>query len=830
MKKKLFNLFLIFILISSFLFFIPSVNSAPGEENYSDGVYTTGFEDGVALSQYDTQYFNSTDYGAYQFYVSSEEKYAGSLGFAIKSDGGSDNIGSWAFNLDNYIYNFSAIIRFSVFSGSMRLKFYNIYSVLLYDILFAGNGGEVQCKYYDPTGSNTINNDIPNDAWIYFSILQYDNGVVRYGADYEYVDGNPQNSDLEYGIHRIDFTSTGSGSRSMWCDNVTIYTGSFEQESGCDFSGYQKIGNAVDISSSGTNEGVFKDTDYDIFTCGTTQYGNFYNVISTQYRIPLKAEIKGIEFVTSAGYLDIMERGEFLKLYCFIETSTGTKYNLGAYTNYIMINFNTVKLQWCGYSDVFLDNEYYTIYFYNPSNNVVCGGEHIQLFWITYQYYLNNPDKIPDGFFEIKEGQVLPLFPSYPTYKETVIGDLNYALYYIATDIAPGCEGFSDALNIDKTIYKIGDVPLYCSGTVADLSSSRTLHLFKNGTEIYVSGGITFPFIVSTCAFYLSFSPNAIGSYWIRLQTDTTVLDNKSFTVIAPDNQNYWIYSEPNPSYYASAYTVYYFFNNSDNFNGLLIASLTNNMANITDAIYKIDITENGYGNFTLDTGTVYDVLYWLLYVYNTNISKYVRVGNIHMHITRSYFSESYIRWERPVDGIREDNDIVTACLIGKHNYLGSNIVIKINNITRDSVTSETTFHKCYTFTKPGVYNASLVLIVGSINKVLDYSILTIADLREVTYPGDIFDIPEPFSYLIALIIIVVLTFTPLIISTTLASKTNITDIHIPGLVYVAMFCLGVIISVAPPMKLLDYWVLFFILFVLILAFAILWIQRKIAE
>lgn len=87
--------------------------------------------------------------------------------------------------------------------------------------------------------------------------------------------------------------------------------------------------------------------------------------------------------------------------------------------------------------------------------------------------------------------------------------------------------------------------------------------------------------------------------------------------------------------------------------------------------------------------------------------------------------------------------------------------------------------------------------------------------------------IPAEAKVFLALIIIVVLALLPMLFAVMLAHGTQIESIEIPALLSVAFFCLGVVISVM--LQLIEIWALFFILFALIITFAILWVQRQIA-
>lgn len=83
--------------------------------------------------------------------------------------------------------------------------------------------------------------------------------------------------------------------------------------------------------------------------------------------------------------------------------------------------------------------------------------------------------------------------------------------------------------------------------------------------------------------------------------------------------------------------------------------------------------------------------------------------------------------------------------------------------------------------------------------------------------------LPMYAKVLISLVIILTLTLTPLAFSM-LLNKTNV-KVDIPALLYVAFFFLGIVSCIL--LGVLDYWVLFVVLFGIIVTFAVLWIQDK---
>lgn len=99
---------------------------------------------------------------------------------------------------------------------------------------------------------------------------------------------------------------------------------------------------------------------------------------------------------------------------------------------------------------------------------------------------------------------------------------------------------------------------------------------------------------------------------------------------------------------------------------------------------------------------------------------------------------------------------------------------------------------------------------------------------KEITAkPSDFygFVLSTEIKIIIAVVIIMVLTLSPLIIATALSVKGHFTQVSIPALVYIGFFFLGTCLTCI--LGFLDWSVLFIELLALIIAFAVLYISRK---
>jgi hypothetical protein len=106
------------------------------------------------------------------------------------------------------------------------------------------------------------------------------------------------------------------------------------------------------------------------------------------------------------------------------------------------------------------------------------------------------------------------------------------------------------------------------------------------------------------------------------------------------------------------------------------------------------------------------------------------------------------------------------------------------------------------------------------------YENKTTGDISKIPItPPSLMDYITPYKLYIGIGITVGMSLLPLIAGMLLAKKTSVTFMDIPALVYVAFFLMGIVISCV--LGYFEIWVIFFVLFALILVFAITWIQGK---
>jgi hypothetical protein len=150
--------------------------------------------------------------------------------------------------------------------------------------------------------------------------------------------------------------------------------------------------------------------------------------------------------------------------------------------------------------------------------------------------------------------------------------------------------------------------------------------------------------------------------------------------------------------------------------------------------------------------------------------------------------------------------------------FLGNN---KIYDIT-----SETKFNIQQVINKEGVYTYYLKENINGNWNTID-SVTVPIGKKSIAGQDTFFGIviSPIIKIILAIIIIMILTLSPLIIATFLSVKGHFTQVSIPALVYIGFFFLGT--SITCVIGFLDWSVLFIELLALIIAFAVLYISRK---
>lgn len=416
--------------------------------------------------------------------------------------------------------------------------------------------------------------------------------------------------------------------------------------------------------------------------------------------------------------------------------------------------------------------------------------------------------------------------------------DLSYRFFhtpyvtqnlYNYTDLL-GLSGYS-SVNSTGYIYDLNDEqPIICSYTIGDPSFDYTIELWKNGTQI---SNTVFPYLCAYPGGTVGLNPDSIGTYVFKLKKVGYVYNITAYVIGALPQ--YSIRTQPPLTDINEPYNVLYrYFHPQGNIGSCGMFNILEYIDNYDSRDYGNELGDNITGSFLYNSiGSTSE--YWSLFTERNGL--YYRVGKIAKHFIRLpnvldnvIICNQYSLTITP--GNPEQRGII---ITGNHIFPGSDVSIYVGNVKQVSVGDSQLFTYHFYPQNPGVFQVDLRIVQNGTSIILAIAphTLTVVLVPVIAPPpSDIPDfitnLPLIYKLIIGVVIIVLLTLIPLIVSALLSRKTNITVIDIPNLVYVSFFLVGVIVSVI--LGFFDIWILFFILMALILVLAILWVQRKIAD
>jgi hypothetical protein len=388
-----------------------------------------------------------------------------------------------------------------------------------------------------------------------------------------------------------------------------------------------------------------------------------------------------------------------------------------------------------------------------------------------------------------------------------------------------------------KTQELFSSVTLYGS-----ISADSYITIWKSGVKIFNDGYGTTDVFVKQPTFAISFIGGTlgdIGSYTATIQRSGINRSSCTFNIVSSSNSDYQVYAQPNPfNGYPERLNVSWKYKYDGVIKGAVVYSSLSYFDSANFYIMQTGITENG--SVILDhLASGFNIFYiYLVEVFGNGSFNVKDTYTLMVGAYTGGISEIHANPQNSALQLIDGEYKSYISLYGKNGALGLPVYICINGYKHQDVTGISDFSYeniwiCYT---PSIYNVSLMVLDASGTPRITLATVTVTVLGYgSTIPGEtpetpslIDSIPFEFKILIGVILTVVFTLIPLIVSALLSKKTSIQIINIPGLVYVAFFLLGVITSTV--LKLFDIWIIFFIMFALILVFAITWIQRKIAE
>jgi hypothetical protein len=329
-------------------------------------------------------------------------------------------------------------------------------------------------------------------------------------------------------------------------------------------------------------------------------------------------------------------------------------------------------------------------------------------------------------------------------------------------------------------------------------------------------------------AFTDSFCAMDIGTFKACINRSGLTVASEQFDIIPKLNafENLGsLFTYPNPSLSGSTFKIIYLFNYT--YWGLPGGIIIDDDIDITNGylqIAKNNIRLNGSIDI-LDTFNT-RLLYITLFIYDNTTSQYIYPN--YAHFIGSY-GDARLWVQHDEYTILTGENSVKVFVMWINPYTKANVKIYVESakIGKQVWLQDNPSYggmQFYTAFYTGTYTMSLVL---NDNIILDSDTFTVKS-ESATEQDALTSFLNTYGIIIGVVITVLFTLLPIIVTALLSRNTSISIINIPSLVYVGMFLLGVVISTV--LTFFPIWVIFFVLFALILAFAIIWIQRKIAE
>jgi hypothetical protein len=419
---------------------------------------------------------------------------------------------------------------------------------------------------------------------------------------------------------------------------------------------------------------------------------------------------------------------------------------------------------------------------------------------------------------------------------------IGYELFYLTENINPN---LPDKIRTTdgKTSYNSYDTILF-EVTVSRIDIQNYLKIWKDGVRVTEQGyngnglfvdALNYDFACN----FIPIGNSSSGNYNITLYRDNIEITDFQFTVIQK-NPECAIWSYPNPVGSGNDVNIGWLNN---------VGITLNIVVSLSNAVSYYDVIQSNinsyWGNCTYSFSSDGVYYIYIASIINGTITQY---GNVITQYVGIHYNNELHTTKQTYYMSKDSEGVISADVVfyGRQSYIGRNLYIVTfpNQYVSNNLKASVIFTEHIIHYYSGNYVAYLMLwnhtFTGNLEPT-DYVILGQINYTVIDYYSGInpnnpdnkehifgFEIPTEYAVIIGVILTVVFTLLPLIISAVLSRKTNISVINIPSLVYVGMFLLGVIISVS--LTLFPIWVIFFVLFAMILAFAIIWIQRKIAE
>jgi hypothetical protein len=433
-----------------------------------------------------------------------------------------------------------------------------------------------------------------------------------------------------------------------------------------------------------------------------------------------------------------------------------------------------------------------------------------------FQVGLYNGDIDGDGKKQVKSHNDLTLYDGIYN-GATTNYDVAYKFYY-STLIIPGQDlPYLDYIGTSKTTWKVGDEIVFDWSATTSVPQNFIV-VTHNGSAYELFG---FPMTTTGQIGNFKFTPVTTGTYKFMLQRPTgSTKASYNITVSHSSNENYLLFTYPNPSDVGTFYIFCKYYNPTGDIG--LITVGKSNLFDLTNCIFQTNINSNNSYNFSTsvvnaDISEYYVTLYQLFeYQGNTSVSQLLQ--KIH-NIRSAYLDNTLIAI--PTTGTADKQHPLNVTLVVSQNTFSNSIIILKNGNPLFTVIGSKRDQRFYdSITTPGIYRYSLVIRTSNSTIYLANATVDVSQYEQGT--GISLTIEPPFSYFAGIFIVLLFVLTPLLIG----RLTN-NMMHLPQMFYLIMAVVGFVVSCL--FGFFPYWTILVLVILAVLIFSIMWLQRKVA-
>jgi hypothetical protein len=406
-----------------------------------------------------------------------------------------------------------------------------------------------------------------------------------------------------------------------------------------------------------------------------------------------------------------------------------------------------------------------------------------------------------------------------------------YRFYYTSMVIPTENPGLGNSISFGGYAKKNSSIPLYYlndslySGvivysTVDSLIPDRYVRLYyaNNHTEITISD---FPLLMDNYFMASGVIAFSVGNFYVNISNydETMTYAHSHFDVINnPDESDMWIQSEPPITLCLEDYTITYKYLQENGHMGCIAMFLDDDIYNIGDSYYHGFLISSN----TTDSFSYRPLMggcgnqYWTFFVYINGT--YFPTGMMHIHM--QYTGDT----ENNIDTLPKNNAFIgdEVTIYGNHNFIGQDIRILFNGVTKYYVGMEQSFSYPTIFTKTGAVNITLCrYLSNSSYDYLDSVIIMISENEEIKEP--IVLLEPPFSYIAGAILTILFLVMPVILIGTTVKDIMQSDL----LKYIPVFSgsLGFIVSCL--IGFFPWYAIFILVSIIVMILAVLYLSKK---